>query len=582
VSNRDNPSRGQYLAAVGDFRSARRQAILEKILGHLSGKSADLLSYEEVREKLKITGRKAQELREIPLNAIVGSVGRYADFTRSFLPETTVDETRWAGIMVATTSLEGLPPIEVYQIGEVYFVLDGNHRVSVARQVGATHIEAYVTRFQTKVPLSPDDQPDDLIMKAEYTGFLERTDLDHIRPQTDLTVTVPGRYRTLEEQIEVHRYFMGLDQKRDISYEEAVASWHDTVYLPVIQVIREEGILRDFPDRTEADLYLWASKHRAELVEELGWEIDPAVAASDLASRARPRLGSVVTRIGEKIRDAVTPDELEVGPAPAARRQEHFAVQRSERLFGEILVPITGEETSWHALAQAFEIARREGAHLRGLNVLASQTEAEGEAAQAVQSEFNRRCQIAGIPGELTFAVGEVPRQICTRSRFTDLLILYLKHPPPTEPLSKLSSGIRTIIRHCVSPVLAVPGQASSINHTLLAYDGSPKAEEALYIATYLAGAWEIPLTVITVVGNDVTAEDLEHAEIYLASRGVQATAISEAGPVAPTILVVAEERQADLILMGGYGRNPLAEAILGSVVDQVLRSSRRPVMICG
>jgi nucleotide-binding universal stress UspA family protein len=582
VSSRDNPSRGEYLAAVGDFRSARRHAMLEKIASRLSGKSADLLSYEEVRDKLRITGRKAQELREIPLKAIVGSVGRYADFTRSFLPEHTVDEKRWAGIMVATTSLEGLPPIEVYQIGEVFFVLDGNHRVSVARQLGVTHIEAYVTKFQTKVPLSPDDQPDDLILKAEHTGFLERTHLDRIRPQTDFAVTVPGRYRTLEEQIEVHRYFMGLDLKRDISYEEAVASWHDTVYLPVIQVIREEGILRNFPDRTEADLYLWASKHRAELVEELGWEIDPAVAATDLAREARPRLYRVVTRIGEKIRDVVTPDELEAGPAPGEWGREQLAVGRSEHLFGEILVPITGEETGWHALAQAFEFARREGAHVRGLNVLSSQAEAGSKAAQAVQSEFNRRCQIAGIPGDLAFSVGEVPDEICARSRFADLLALYLRYPPPPKPLSKLGSGIHTIIRRCVSPVLAVPGQASSINHILLAYDGSPKAKEALYVATYLAGAWQIPLTVITVVHDDVTTEDLEHAGIYLASRGVQATAIREDGPVAPTILVVAEECQADLILMGGYGRNPLAEAILGSVVDEVLRSSRRPVMICG
>jgi hypothetical protein len=146
----------------------------------------------------------------------------------------------------------GLPPIEVYQIGEAYFVRDGNHRVSVARELDAPTIQAYVTEVRTKVPLSPDDQPDDLILKAEYADFLEQTQLDKLRPGANLSLTVPGRYRTLQEHIAVHRYYMGLDQEREIPYEEAVTHWYDEVYLPVVQVIQERGILRDFPERRSA------------------------------------------------------------------------------------------------------------------------------------------------------------------------------------------------------------------------------------------------------------------------------------------------------------------------------------------
>lgn len=112
--------------------------------------------------------------------------------------------------------LGGLPPIDVYQIGEVYFVKDGNHRVSVARQMGATHIQAYVTQIETGVPLLPDVQPDDLILKAEYAGFLEETHLDQVRPGVDLNMTVPGQYDKLKEHIEVHRHYMGLEQRREI------------------------------------------------------------------------------------------------------------------------------------------------------------------------------------------------------------------------------------------------------------------------------------------------------------------------------------------------------------------------------
>jgi len=371
-------SASSFVAAVHDFHRARRKAALENIMARLTGRSADLLSYEEVRQKLRARGITAQELKEIPLDGIVGSVGRYADFTRSFLPRQDSDEGRWARVKVKVTDMGGLPPIKVYQIGEVYFVLDGNHRVSVARQVGATYIEAYVTEVRTKVPLSPNTQPDDLILKAEYADFLEHTRLDELRPEADLSVTAPGQYQALEEHIEVHRYFMGLEQEREIPYQEAVGHWYDEVYLPVVQVIRERGILRDFPGRTETDLYVWVSEHRAALGKELGWEIGPEAAATDLAAQFSLRPQRVVARVGEKILDAVTPDGFRAGPPPGQWRSEQLEACEYDRLFADILVPVSGEETGWYALEQALVVARREGARLRGLHVVSSEAQRDG------------------------------------------------------------------------------------------------------------------------------------------------------------------------------------------------------------
>jgi hypothetical protein len=271
-----------FSTAIDDFHKARSLAALKEILARITGESTQLLSFDEVRQKLKVKGSYDKGLRDIPLDAIVGSVGRYNDFTRDFLPKQDVDETRWARVKVAATGLVGLDPIEVYQIGDVYFVKDGNHRVSVARQLGATHIQAYVTEIRTRVPLTPNVKPDDLILKAEYADFLEKTRLDEYRPQSDLNVTVPGQYPILLEHIDMHRYFMGLDYQRDVSYEEAVTHWYDHVYLPIVQIIRERGILRFFPDRTETDLYLWIAEHRAALEKELGWRINPEDAAIDL------------------------------------------------------------------------------------------------------------------------------------------------------------------------------------------------------------------------------------------------------------------------------------------------------------
>jgi nucleotide-binding universal stress UspA family protein len=475
-----------------------------------------------------------------------------------------------------------LPPIQVYQIGDAYFVLDGNHRVSVARQLGAPCIQAYVTEVRTKVPLSPDTQPDDLILKAEYAEFLGHTRLDEFRPGADLSVTAPGQYQVLEEHIEVHRYFMGLEQEREIPYGEAVGHWYDEVYEPVVQVIRERGILRDFPGRTETDLYLWVSEHRAELEQKLGWEVDTEAAAADLAARFSPRPQRVVARVSEKLLDAVTPDELQAGPPPGAWRKEYLAARRDDRMFADILVAVNGEETGWFALAQALEVARREGAQLHGLHVVPSETQRNSEGAQAVQAEFNRRCEAADIPGELVLEVGKVPRKISERARWNDLVVLSLSYPPAPQPIARLGSGLSTLLRRCPRPVLAVPESPSRLDRALLAYDGSPKSDEALFVATYLSGRWDIPLVVVTVIETGRTTSDtLARAQEYLKTHGVHAVFVKESGPVAEAILKTADEHQGGLIIMGGYGLGPVLEVVVGSAVDQVLRASRRPMLIC-
>jgi len=576
------PRRQRFLSAIEDFHRARRQANLERILARLTGKSAALMCYADVRQKLKAREAGARRLKEIPLDAIVGSVDRCSDFSRTFLPLQDRDERRWARVEVAMEDLSGLPPIEVYQVGDVYFVLDGHHRVSVARQAGASHIQAYVTQVRTRVPLSPDAQPDDLIIKAEYADFLERTRLDELRPEADLSVSVPGQYRVLEEHIEVHRYFMGLEQGREIPYEEAVAHWYNEVYLPVVRAIREGGILRDFPGRTETDLYLWISDHRWALMEELGWEVELEAAAVNLAARFSPRPTRVVSRLGERILDAIAPDELQAGPPPGQWREERLAARQDGRLFAAVLVAINGEEVGWHALEQALVVARREEGQLRGLHVVPSEGRKESEEVRALEAEFNRRCQEASVRGSLALEVGEVADVICERSRWADLVVLSLTYPPAPQPISRLGSGFRAIVRRCPRPVLAVPGVTSSLDRALLAYDGSPKADEALFVATYLAGQWELSLVVVTAMGaSRVTAAALERAEEYLQTHDVRARFVRESGPPAEAILRAAEAHGSDLIIMGGYGFGPVLEVVLGSSVDRVLREARRPVLIC-
>jgi nucleotide-binding universal stress UspA family protein len=555
---------------------------MEQIVARFTGKSAELLSYDEVRKKLHAVEESGEELRNIPLDAIVGSVDRYTDFTRSFLPRYDSDIDRWIRVQVAVTEPTGLPPIEVYQIGEVYFVHDGNHRVSVARQLGADHIQAYVTEVHTKVPLLPDDQPDDLILKAEYAKFLEHTKIDRLLPEVSFILTVPGQYRRLEEHIQVHHYFMGLHQQRDVPFNEAVVHWYEEYYLPIVEIIRERGILREFPGRTETDLYLWISEHRAILAENFGQEIRPEIAAEDLAENVDSQTKSRFTKILDRIRSLITANKPRFRLRPELRRDRLLDNGDVGPLFADILVGVGGSDDQWNALGQALQVAKREGARINGLQVLPSEAALENEAAQSLRQTFKQRCAQEGIEGTLNFSVGDVSERLRQRSRFNDLVIVNLAYPPEPRPTSRLSSGFSKLVRNCPRPILAVPRVVSALNRGLLAYDGSPKADEALFVSAYLALRWKIPITVVVVDDEKIeSGKTMHRVQSYFKHQGVHAHYVMEVGDVSDAILRTADEDHSELIIMGGYGAAPVKEVMIGSAVDQILRESRTPTLIC-
>ena len=568
-----------YALAIRDFQSARQQAALEAIMARLTGRSIDLLSYDEVRQQLRGHEAGLRELKDIPIEAIVGSVGRYTDFTRSFLPKHDSDGDRWARVYVAVDGQSGLPPVEVYQLGEAYFVRDGHHRVSVARQLGADHVQAYVTPVISKVPLTPETDLSDSLCKAHLAEFLERTHLDLTRPEADLTLTAPGGYDVLEEHILVHRYFMGLEQGREISFDDSASHWFDTVYLPIVRVIRHQGILRDFPDRTEADLYLWLSEHRAALQAELGWEVELETAAADLAARQQMTSSST---LGGKLLSAVTQDEFEAGPPPGDWRRRKLEPRPDDRIFVDILAPLSPSDHEWHALTQAIEIAQRENGRVLGLHVVPAADQLDAEPVEALKVEFDRRCREAEVQSRFAVEAGKVAETICSRAGLVDLVVIDLAHPPANQPIARLGSGTRTLIQRCGPPILAVPHQPAAPKHVLLAYDASPRAREALYLAAYLTARWNLELTLLMVEEKARSeGSEMKVARRYLESHGVQASYLTRSGRVAPTILELADQESCDFILIGAYAAPPVLEVTLGSTVDEVLRGARLPVLIC-
>jgi nucleotide-binding universal stress UspA family protein len=323
------------------------------------------------------------------------------------------------------------------------------------------------------------------------------------------------------------------------------------------------------------------TERREELKQEVGWQVAPDKIAAELAESQSRRSQHVKERWHRRIRRIVTPPELRDGPEPGAWRRSQASVQGEQRLFPDILVPVSGTSRGWQALEQALIVAQREGSDLHGFHVVRSEADMGTDRAWSVQQEFDRRCQVAGVAGSLVTEVGPVARTICERARWADLVVANLAHPPETGVARRLGSGFHTLVRRCSRPLLAVP-RVSLLKRALLAFDSSPKSLEALYVATYLAGHWRIPLAVVSV---DEAARPalvtLEKAAAYLEGRKVPAELIERSGPVAAELLAAAADWQADLIILGGYGYRPVFEAVLGSSVDRLLRESRQPMLIC-
>jgi uncharacterized protein DUF4032 len=263
-----------------DFSRARFKAFLNRVRSVIEGRPTALLSYDEVKSALHVGGPIYRGVRTVRVDQIVGSLNRYHQFDRAFLPIEDQIRSRWQSVDRAFYQDISLPPVLLYKVGQVYFVVDGHHRVSVAREQGQEFIEAEVRECATKVNITPDLMPEDLVILGEKVHFLERTHLDDLRPEARIRLTIPDGFDRMLEHIAVHRYFMGIDLKRDVSEQEAILHWYDTVYMPIVKVIRKSKILREFPGKTEGDLYLWVLDHQHYLAEEEGHPLQPPEAAA--------------------------------------------------------------------------------------------------------------------------------------------------------------------------------------------------------------------------------------------------------------------------------------------------------------
>jgi hypothetical protein len=263
-----------------DFEKAQFKAFINKIISKLKKERNELISFEIVRNYLMPYNQTYKGVQSIPIEKIIGSEGRYKDFDKNFLPVQDHTRKRWENIDKAHYEDIQLPPIQVYKINDYYFVKDGNHRVSVAREKGMKFIDAEVIEIKTKIPLTENVDYEKLILEYEKQKFYEETKFKEIFPNIEINLTKPGRYDILLEQIKAHQYLLELLSNKKLDLKEAVKSWYQSIYLPIIKIIRRLKIMENFPDNTETDLYIWLLNHW-NFLRKYDPNIDTLTAAKD-------------------------------------------------------------------------------------------------------------------------------------------------------------------------------------------------------------------------------------------------------------------------------------------------------------
>lgn len=256
-----------------DFAKARNKAFFNEIQHLLSPEEASLISLNDVKQLIRPINETYLGMKVIPIDKIIGSEGRYKDFDNNFFPKSSHLRHRWEHVDEAAIKSITLPPIKVYEIDGLYFVRDGNHRVSVAKARGTEFIDAEVVTLQSEIKLKKPNNMNDIvkqIINYEKRLFYAETSFGDITDFWCLDFSRAGRYDVIYNHILTHKYFLNQQQEDEVSMEDAILSWFTKVYVPIISTIQKKKILKKFPKRTYSDLYVWIVRYWDDLKHKFG------------------------------------------------------------------------------------------------------------------------------------------------------------------------------------------------------------------------------------------------------------------------------------------------------------------------
>lgn len=252
------------------FDKARRREAYHRFARAVARRpSSPLLAFEEVKGRLGFCEQSYIGIRPIPVAAIVGSSGRSQDFDKNFLPRRPDLRERWTAIERAFPE-GGFPPIVVYQLGDSYFVVDGHHRVAIAKLRKQEFIDAEITELRTRYELPEGADIGEIIFREQKQLLAHESGLGRARPEATIEFSQPHRYVELLELIRLHGFHIMSERAELLSIEEISGHWYDHVYLPTIEQMRDEGLQDLFPGETDGDLFLRIWQRRRTLFPERG------------------------------------------------------------------------------------------------------------------------------------------------------------------------------------------------------------------------------------------------------------------------------------------------------------------------
>jgi hypothetical protein len=272
--------------AQHDFLRARRRATIAKLVARLRGEPDDvgvILPYSEVLDALGFVSERSIGLKVVQLDAVVGTIDRERDFDRRFRPTSGRVRSRWEQIAGAMRRGEPMPPVDLLQIGEIYFVRDGHHRVSVSRALGRTDIDANVTQVLTRVDASAAIKLTDLPLKSHERVFFERVPLPDAA-RAEVKLSDPWDYAELAESIEAWGFRAMRDRNEAINRRTTAELWLETEYRPVVAMLREADLVGD---GTETEAYMHIAAERYRLLRTHTWNDDVLQRVIDGTKRRR-------------------------------------------------------------------------------------------------------------------------------------------------------------------------------------------------------------------------------------------------------------------------------------------------------
>lgn len=244
------------------FTKAHRKEMYHRLAKVVRGSASEPLpSFNDLRTRLHLFQQSYAGLKTIEVDKIIGTVDRSDDFDRDFLPRTPKTRRRWEQLERAYPSL-GFPPISVYQVNDVYFVIDGNHRVALAKQKNAEFIDAEIVEIHTDIDINEDIDFERIIYLEQARRFMQRSGLERSRPMARIDFTRPQGFIELLDVVKVHGYDLTIERRTVMQPHEVAADWYDSVYLPAVESIRWENLQELEAGSTEGDLFLWVHRRR--------------------------------------------------------------------------------------------------------------------------------------------------------------------------------------------------------------------------------------------------------------------------------------------------------------------------------